>query len=305
MRKESFKKKAQKDQLQYFDKSLNQSGITNSERKGRAQEHWLNDIAAKNGNIFYCDYKILEKAIAHRKDKQNTPEWFYDTLRSQHIPFNFFIPLLEEKQLALDVLNNLLDLQIKSINEIKIEHPPQWKNPLGDRTSFDVFISYQNQSDEKGIIGIEVKYTEGGYSPTKTEKTMIADLSSIYYQVTEKSKLYKKEKVEKLKENSYRQIWRNHLLAYAFAVENNFKKYTSLTIYHEGNLHFEAAFNDYNDFLTDNGKKTLKHVTFSEFLLKLLVSTKTTRQKKWILYLAERYKIHLENRLLNQLRELV
>jgi len=305
MKKKNFKHTAQQHQLQYFSPSQNQSSIPKEKRKGRAQEHWLNEDAAKNGNIFYFDYNIFEAAQQRRWGRNDTPEWFYDTLRSQHIPFNFFIPLVTEKQLAADAINLLLNLKIKEISEIEIEYPAHYKNPLQDRTSFDVFVSYLNEDKEKGLIGIEVKYTEGGYSPTKTEKEDINNSNSIYYSTTKKSNLYKAEFVPKLKENAYRQIWRNHLLAYSFADKNEFKVFTSLTLYHEGNEHFQKAFEVYQSFLSEEGKTTLKDLTFSKFCVTLAEIAKTMKQKKWVLFLIDRYDIQTDSQVFNQLKDTV
>ena len=163
---------------------------------------------------------------------------------------------------------------------------------MEDRTSFDAFISYIIKgNNKKGMLGIEVKYTEGGYSPTKREKAQLEDEGSKYFDATNNSRLYKNAFVERLKENSYRQIWRNHLLAYKIAEKYKFDEYKSVTIYHEGNTHFEKAFKDYQPFLTDEGKKTLADVTYSEFLKVLYEHIKTEQQKSWVKYLKERYDV--------------
>jgi hypothetical protein len=287
----SFKKDAQQHQLLYFPAEINQYLI--EKRKGRAQQHWLSEEAAGNGNIFYSNYEIHEAARKGLTNKLDTPEWFYDTSRSQHIPFNFFIPLIEEKELAKKTLNNLLKAEIKNIENINIEFPPKSKNPLKDRTSFDVFVSFSYDENKKGMVGIEVKYTEGGYSPGETEKKYINDPDSVYYVVTRESGLYNKEKIIRLKENAYRQIWRNHLLAYAFAKANNYDNFFSLTLYHDGNTHFRDAFRDYNAFLSEKGRETLVQATFSKFCETMLNEATSEKQKNWINYLLARYNIKI------------
>lgn len=291
MKKVSFKKKAKKHQLNYFGKDKNQLLILN--KKGRAQDHWLNDNYAKNGENFYYDYDIFESVKTNRNGKQDVPEWFYDTLRSQHIPFNLFIPLLLEKELAKATFNSLLSLSISKIENIYIEYPPTYLNPLKDKTSFDTYISYQNTNGNMGFIGIEVKYTEGAYSPTATEKKMINDDSSDYYKFTKLSGNYNEDFIHKLKENPYRQIWRNHLLAFAFAQNNSCTEYISATIYHEGNEHFNKAFKNYNRFLNDNGESTLKGITYREYCACLMKYATTKKQLNWISYIIKRYNVEL------------
>lgn len=45
-------------------------------------------------------------------------------LRSEHIPFNFFVPLAHDFNYARDILNKFLIGIIDSINVIRIEYAP-------------------------------------------------------------------------------------------------------------------------------------------------------------------------------------
>jgi len=288
MKKESFKNKAKRHQLNFFSKE-NQSTV--KEKNGRAQDHWLNEKAAGEGKIFYPGYEVCIAAKDKLRGKKIIPEWFYDTLRSQHIPFNFFIPLRAEKELAAKVFGRMLDIRIKSIEEIEIEFPPSNDNPLNDKTSFDAFVSYNNESGRKGMIGIEVKYTEGGYSPTKRERSEIGKSNALYYKKHEESKLFKNIDPKDIKKNRFRQIWRNHLLAYAYQRKNDYAEFKSVTIYPSGNTHFCEAIEEYKAFLTDAGKNTFKGITYESFFDELAKCSQTQDQHNWIEYLRERYLI--------------
>ena len=287
----NFKSKAQQHQLSYFA-DCNQLGAA---KAGRAQDHWLNHEAAAIGKNFYDGYNVFKAAKDSRGNKQDTPEWFYDTLRSQHIPFNFFIPFNTEKELGVAAFNDLFKTSIKEIKEIRIEYPPKYQNPLGDKTSFDAFVSYIAEDGKKGLLGIEVKYTEGGYSPTDREKGELENKESAYFKATEKSKLYIDNIVERLKENNYRQIWRNHILAFSFARTKGYKYYKSVTVYHEGNNHFKEAFKEYDAFLTDKGKETIQAVTYAEFVDVLNKHVTIDEQRRWVEYLKARYNVSIEN----------
>jgi hypothetical protein len=289
----SFKDEAKKHQINYC-LGHNQSEIREGKRVGRAQSHWLNEKAAKAGKNFYSDY-VFKKVIEYRGNKNDIPEWFYDTLRSQHISFNFFIPLIKGTELNKAVWKELLGINISTIGDLKIEYPSSLENPLKDRTSFDAFILYTNTEKESGILGIEVKYTEGGYSPTNTERELIDKPDSIYYSTTRKSGLYNLEscniddvKSNCLRQNKNRQIWRNHLLAFTFAEKNKIKHFHSITLYHEGNTHFKNTFNTY---LTDDGKNSLKAITFSKFCKALNRHATKDLKESWVNYLVNRYKI--------------
>lgn len=294
----AFKDNAREHQTIYFGEKVNQSNIKN--RKGRAQAHWLTDIAAASGMNFYNGYNIFAEAKASRGNKKDTPEWFYDTLRSQHIPFNFFIPLEKEVDLNKKVWNELLKIEIERVDKVEIEYPPMDKELLNDKTSFDAFIEYTNTKKEKGILGIEVKYTEGGYSAGKTESDLINKEDSTYYKATKESELYDLEACNLksvsdnyLRQNKNRQIWRNHLLAYVYAKKNDINNFHSITLYHEGNTHFTKAFEGYQNYLTKDGKASLKSITYSEFCKVLIKHATTDNQKGWLKYLVKRYDVKL------------
>jgi len=53
------------------------------------------------------------------------------------------------------------------------------------------------------------------------------------YKITEKTNVYKDEIIIKLKEDNYRQTWRNHLLGESILVKNQdkFQYFTSITFY--------------------------------------------------------------------------
>ncbi len=102
-------------------------------------------------------------------------------LTSEHIPFNFFVPLYQNNDFCKIVFSELLEVNIHSIDKIEIEYAPKPKeNYLNDGTSFDTYIEYTSSDNSKGIIGIEVKYTENEYkleANSKQEKD-INDKSS-------------------------------------------------------------------------------------------------------------------------------
>lgn len=295
MEKINFKYLASKKQLAFFD-GKNQANISN--REGRSQAHWLKSEYAEKGEIFYSEYNIFNTVKTKRKNKK-TPEWFFDTLRSQHIPYNFFIPLISEKELCVSVFNNLFfpesnsnqNDRIKSIVKIEIEYPPAKENPLGDKTSFDAYVEYISEDNKIGFLGIEVKYTEGSYSPTKAEKERILSDKSVYDTISSKSGLYKKNNEVILKMNENRQIWRNHLLAYSYAYTKKkcIKNFKSITLYPKGNTHFIEAFKKYQNFLTHEGRPTLFGITYENFFEELAKHATIAKQKQWIKYLKSRY----------------
>ncbi len=119
---------------------------------------------AQKGLIFYAGFDIFEAARQQFDPgvSDNKP-MYSNMLRSQHIPFNFFVPLAKNLVYARDVINFFVGGAISDINLIKIEHAPAPEIALHYRTSFDAYIGYEHVDGTEGILGIEVKYGEGAY----------------------------------------------------------------------------------------------------------------------------------------------
>jgi hypothetical protein len=178
-------------------------------------------------------------------------------LRSEHIPFNFFVPLANDLEYTRDVLSKFLDNSIASVTFIKIEHAPNPEKALKDRTSFDVYLEYKHLDGSEGILGIEVKYTEKEYKLKEgsKEETDINEPTSEYNVLTSKIGLYKKEIIGKLKTDEYRQVWRNQLLGEIMSRKNHtdsrFEHFTSIILYPQGNDHFRNLIPVYRNFLIE------------------------------------------------------
>jgi hypothetical protein len=244
---------------------------------------------ANTGLNFYNGFEIFDVVKKHQNFSKNI---YQNMLRSEHIPFNLFIPLNLDKEYFKSVFNNILDNQIKSMDLLKIEYAPEPKERyLNDRTAFDVYIEYTRMDDEKGIIGIETKYTEREYRSGDKEKRETEDSKSKYYEITKKSNVYKEEFIDKLKEDNYRQIWRNHLLGESILI-NNFEKYKyfiSITIFPDKNKHFKKVSKEYKDFLKDEYKDKCLFLTYEKLFELFQDYCPNEKYKKWIDYLKLRY----------------
>ena len=135
-----FKERARRHQLKFREEVLKVAydGV----------ETILTDADAQNGLIFFDGFKINEYAhgrYPHFKLKQAC---FANMLRSEHIPFNFFVPISKNIEYARAVLNRFMDGEINIITEIRIEHAPDPEEALKDKTFFDVFIEYRHASGD-------------------------------------------------------------------------------------------------------------------------------------------------------------
>jgi hypothetical protein len=289
-----FLRKARKHQSEYRAKILKLGYDTYG--------NYLTQSDAEKGNNFYKDFEILDYVNKYKKFKciknatYRNNELYNNMLRSEHIPFNFFIPLQYNIKYLKKILNEITGNSIAGIYKLEIEYPRK-NNYLKDKTAFDVCIEYFNSRNEKGIIGIEIKYTERGYHIGKKEKSEIDNQDSIYYDVTRKCGIYKEEAIANLKEDDYRQVWRNHLLGESILINDvSFKEFTSVTLFPEGNMHFQRISEEYKKFLKEGYENRIKFITYENFFELLEKYTEVLAEydldikfKNWIAYLKERY----------------
>ena len=229
--------------------------------------NYLTSLDGECGNNFYNGFCVFE-AVKARYPKYSKP-LYSNMLRSEHIPFNIFIPLDKDKEFCKNVFNEILSVEILSIDNIKIEYAP---NPairyLCDATSFDAYIEYTTTDKTKGIIGIEVKYTEREYTISKhsKEKKDIDNPNSLYYQRTKECGLFRLEDISKLKIDYFRQVWRNHLLGESILIEDKdkFSHFTSMTFFPKDNLHFTKVSKEYMNMLLRNENNFIP-ITYEHF----------------------------------------
>lgn len=252
--------------------------------------NYLTKKDGEAGKNFYEGFGIFEAVKKYRK--YNKP-LYSNMLRSEHIPFNLFIPLNDNKTLGKEIFNDFFDGVILTIDKIVIEYAPAPKeNYLNDGTSFDAYIEYTHTDNSKGIIGIEVKYTEKEYKLTKGSKQEndINDKTSKYYTVTERCGLYKPNSVKLLPTDKFRQVWRNHILGESILLvdSDKFKHFTSLTIFPKENKHFIQTSKDYIDLLVDNKNKFIP-LTYEDFFAVCNKHCVGNDYENWLNYLTKRY----------------
>lgn len=292
MNHQTFKRVAKNHQIKFREKNVGNNYNT--------YVTWLTNEDGKAGKNFYYGYDVF-KAV-----KDRFPNFYInlycDTLRSEHIPFNFFVPFRHDLKFCRDVFNNLLGNCISSIEStciidkganIKIEFAPKPKERyLYDGTSFDTYIEYIHTDNSRGIIGIEVKYTEKEYGlkAGSTEAKAIKDLNSRYFIVTNECQTFKEDSFNALGEDIYRQIWRNHLLGESILIadRDKFKHFTSLTFYPSHNSHFDETSKKYKDLLSQN-RNRFDAITYEEFFKACYQNCPDDNFRNWINYLQERY----------------
>lgn len=208
-------------------------------------------------------------------------------LRSEHIPFNMFAPLMGRLDLAKQIMQKAFGVQLEKVTDIKIEYAPEPKEfYLYDGTSFDVYVNYLNSQGKISGLGIEVKYTEHEYAVGLREKGNIENKKSKYWELTDSSGQFVDESKDYLACDKMRQIWRNHLLGLAMKQRNDLSEFTSITMHPSGNLHFTKAILEYHSLMKPEFRKTVIGCTFEKYIDAINGDVKILDWKK---YLFERY----------------
>lgn len=302
MNRSLFKRLAEKHQEQFKQDVLGLDGC-GLFKYPRTHElvpmrRFLTDEDAKAGMIFYEGFRKEILAVANSMYDFNGrhKSMYVDMLRSEHIPFNIFVPMgidNRSKECAAAVFNQfIVNSHIATVDEIIIEDTRFCDdiNYLNDKTAFDAYIAYTSTDGKRGGIGIEVKYTEASYKIGGKEGDECSDDESPYWTVTRWSKCFTDDP-EKIKtQNEYRQIWRNHLLGLAMLKNNQIDDFTHIHLYPKENGHFEKILPIYEQqLLTDKGRQSFQAVTFEDFFAELEKAFTDERFVQWVKYLRDRY----------------
>lgn len=260
---------------------------------------WLKDEYALKGLVFYEGFRQEIMKLYHSGTTKMGMNLLRNALRSEHIPYNIFFPMMKEcnRDATRNFFNDLLGTDaISKVLDVKIEYAPQPKyNYLCDGTSFDTFVLYRHKDGSKGGIGIEVKYTEREYQIGDTEYKNTHDehgnvkLSEHYEKATEMSGYYLPNSKENLVSDILRQIWRNHILGASMVQHGDLTHFVSLTLYPEGNPHFRVASEEYRKLLTPKGESSFFTFTYEKLFETISHHFITDKDHAWIKYLYHRY----------------
>jgi hypothetical protein len=260
---------------------------------------WLKDEYALKGLVFYEGFRKEIMDLFHGGTTKIGINLLNNALRSEHIPYNLFFPMMkaENRKATTDFFNELLGTEaIAEVQNVMIEFSPQPKyNYLNDGTSFDAFVLYLHKDGRKGGIGIEVKYTEREYQIGETEYKNTHDeeghvkLSEHYERVTRKSGYYLPNSEEKLVSDILRQIWRNHILGASMVQNGGISYFSSMTVFPDANPHFHTAPEEYRKVLTEEGKSSFFTFTYEKMFETMKHYFCTDEHVKWIDYLYKRY----------------
>ncbi len=86
-----------------------------------------------------------------------------DMLRSEHIPFNLFAPLIERPEVTEHLLNEIVGTPLRRPFRVQFEWAPApAKLYLGDKTSFDTYIEAHDDAGRVVGVGVESSIPNAG-----------------------------------------------------------------------------------------------------------------------------------------------
>lgn len=225
-----------------------------------------------------------------RHGKGYTSPRIYDNLlSSQPLCFNLFGELTEDLDLASQVLSDMSTGRVARVTAIEFEWSPGRGDPCytGDKTAFDVYVTYQNARGQRGFLGIEVKYHEN--LEEKKESNYYLAHRTRYDKIAAEMGCFHEEHLDTLRQASRRradglqQLWRDHLLMGAHCKADGFDDACFVLLYPAVNTTCEQAATAYRHCLGDA-------CTFEAWTLETFVSSlRKYTDAAWVQWFDDRY----------------
>ena len=239
-------------------------------------------------NIRYLVTQEIENA---KKSKAliGEPRIWNNLLSSQPVCFNLFGEFYFDLNLATTFFQKLFPRRIDKVMAIKFEYSPGRKDPkyLNDRSAFDVFVEYR-KGDKRGFIGIEVKYAESLKEETQAQaKKIFDDPEKKYEHWAKKSKIFKPNTIEFLKQPPISQIWRDHLLC--IATKQDYDDGFFVFLYPKKNKECENGVKSYIQHLAFDDEK--QNCFYPRYLEDFFDALTKSSNANWTNELKQRYEI--------------
>ena len=154
-------------------------------------------------------FEIAKRRLAMRKGIIDPFRLFCNMLSSQPMCFNLFGPLVDNLELATQLVQVILPGEIQTVSKVQFEYAPESaRDYLNDRTAFDAFISFTRPDNQPGFIGVETKLVEAFSAKVYS--------SLLYNHWTEHNfSPWPTEARTHLQSIDVNQLWRDHMLAVA------------------------------------------------------------------------------------------
>ena len=225
--------------------------------------------------------KILE--IRRNGGLVGEPRIWNNLLSSQPLCFNLFGELHYDLDLATRLFKKQFPDKVTSVTKIDFEFSSKRNNP--DNSAFDVYVEYLNKH-KKCFFGIEVKYQEDLYEETSVKAAEIFQIhKDDYIKVTDDSRCFKPNAIDKLQLVPLSQIWRDHLLSFNMTDENNSGSF--IFLYPFENDECREGVTAYQKLLVSGNEEETKF--YPRDLAKFIRTLNAIHNTDWTRELIERY----------------
>lgn len=223
--------------------------------------NYLDPLFAKtNKNNFLTErIKTLvqyEVFLSHQDGKLiSEPRIWENLLSSQPLTFNLFGELHFDLKLATKFFKKMYPDSVSEVTKILFEHSPNRgdSNYTGDHSAFDVFIEFLGKSNQKGFIGIEVKYAENMADSKERCDKIFTEHGKRYTDLSQTYEIFKDGAIEHVKHSPLQQVWRDHLLAISTLKDYNQGFFVFL--FPKDNLECERVVANYKQNLISDSTK--------------------------------------------------
>ena len=251
--------------------------------KDRTVCNTLPDGDPKRNFVSNASYQAVLQTMEERKKESHglfdEKRLLNNLLSSQPLCFNFFGELKINTKLAAKVLQCWLP-DANSVEWVKFEFAPE-ANYTGDNSAFDIAISYRNTDGQRGLLGLECKYTDDfstSGNPRKKE----------YRQVYEGNRPIFPREYDEYFGKKYVQLFRNELMAQALLGHHDYDIVTTGLFCHHAD---EAALSTARAFqgMIGDGQNRFRIITYRDFITSLQQLDLEWKEREWIMKLWARY----------------
>jgi hypothetical protein len=222
-------------------------------------------------------FEIIKRRLAMKKGTIDPFRLFCNMLSSQPMCFNLFGPLVDNLELATQLVQVILPGEIQTASKVQFEYAPEpARDYLNDRTAFDAFISFTHQDNQPGFIGVETKLVEAFSAKVYS--------NLLYNHWTEHPfSLWPAEARPRLQSIDLNQLWRDHMLAVAMqlAPGSPYGSGRFLLVYHPLDVKCAAALKVYKTLLKPEDRSFIA-VPLDIVVEKWRQCVSTAAEKQWL-----------------------
>jgi hypothetical protein len=199
-------------------------------------------------------------------------------LSSQPLCFNFFGELKYDLHLAADALRHWIP-EIVAVDEVRFEYAPE-ERYTNDNSAFDVAFFFTTVNKQKGIFGLECKYTDD-FSNKVYDKQEYRD-------VFQKSKGIFRDKYEQYIDTKHNQLFRNQLLGEALKQNKDYGvTICGLVCHHDDERAIKTGIEFQNMLIGKEDR--FKIITYRDFITVIQGLKINWERREWAMMLWARY----------------